>query len=98
MVLAEHAASTGGGGHRTDREAAVGVGGMPEQQAQDLAACVAAGAGNRHSYNVGHSDDCAWLCSRLQIHSTVGGVAASTARLGSHSHIDRCLERELKVP
>src|SRR5580693_7729516 len=40
MVLAEHAASTGGGGHRTDPEAAVGVGGMPEQQPQDLASCV----------------------------------------------------------
>ena len=32
MVLTERAAGAGRGGHRTDRDAAVGVGRMPEQQ------------------------------------------------------------------
>ena len=69
MVLAERAAGAGRGGQRADGEPAVGVGRMPEQQPQDLTARIAAGTGNRHLHHVGHSDDSAWLCSSLQIHS-----------------------------
>ena len=41
-------ARAGRGGQRTDRQPAVGVGRMPEQQAQNLPAGVAAGTGDRH--------------------------------------------------
>ena len=48
VVLAKHAAGASCGSHRTDREPAVGVSGMAEQQPQNLTACVAARTGNRH--------------------------------------------------
>ena len=48
VVLAERGACTRRGGQRADGQPAVGVGGVPEQQPQDLAARISAGTGHRH--------------------------------------------------
>jgi hypothetical protein len=51
---------------------------VPEQQAQNLAARVAAGTGNRHADLIGHFADSAWLCEWMQIHAPVGFVTSVT--------------------
>ena len=48
VVLGERGARTCRGGQRTDGQPTVGIGGMTEQQPQDLAARVSAGTGHRH--------------------------------------------------
>ena len=53
MVFSERCARAGGGGQRADRQPPVVVGGVPEQQPQDLAARVAAGTGHRYPYRPG---------------------------------------------
>ena len=48
MVFGERGAGAGGGGQRADGQPPVGVGGMAEQQAQDLSTGITAGTGHRH--------------------------------------------------
>jgi hypothetical protein len=46
MMFGERAAGTGRGGERTDGQPPVRIRGVPEQQAQDLAARVSTGTGD----------------------------------------------------
>ena len=64
MVFGERGARAGRGGQRADGQPTVGVGGMPEQQPQDLSTRITAGTGHRHR---SHAGDSAWLCILLQI-------------------------------
>ena len=47
MMLGQRRAGAGGGGQRADRQPAVGICGMSEQQPQDLSAGITAGTGHR---------------------------------------------------
>jgi hypothetical protein len=53
MMFGQRGACTGGRGQRADTQPAVGISGVAEQQAQNLPAGVAAGAGYRYR---GHRD------------------------------------------
>jgi hypothetical protein len=48
VVLGEVGARTGRGRQGTDGQATVNVGGVPEEESQDLAARVSAGTGDGH--------------------------------------------------
>ncbi len=66
MMVGERAAGIARGGERAERQPAVGIRRMAEQQPQNLAAGIPTGPSDRHRR---HARDSAWLCTLLQIHS-----------------------------
>ena len=68
MVFGERGARAGGGGQRADGQPTVGVGGMAEQQPQDLPAGITAGTGHRHRSHAailhGYADCCKSILTR----------------------------------
>src|SRR5690349_3990787 len=62
MVVSEGAAGAGRGGYGADRQPPVMVSGVSEQQPQDLAARVSAGARDSHAYRLRHATN---LCMTM---------------------------------
>ena len=80
MVFGKRRPGAGRRGQRTDGQPAVGVGGVPEQQTQDLSARITTGTGDGHRSHAGNS---AWLCTVLQMHYRCGFARLSTRKSGS---------------